>query len=557
MTKNTNNSLSDINNEGGLGFNRLLSDNEINVLNTNPKRDLDKLISEKQLLEKQQKETEFGDSDYTALENKIQDLQIQINIDIDTKTDNFKKDGYPTSLFDRNAYIDYGRGIDNGKWEEYKKDKKDDKNSSFITNNTKSINEPVEYNDTSLSTDEGLSLQNLIKWSEKYPALQLRGQDFSYCKLLGYYPNNRLIILRRFHGGVPDNLFDYFETGSKIEFTQPLATMVTWLKPDDDIITMNFNEVWSESDGLGILETIKSKFSSITGTTEAKQDPKQELFSDILSAFALDKMVEKKEDGTDFKNSTFGNPNLIKDAKMRKTGGGGLSSTIAFTLTFEYELRYIPNIDPSIAMMDLISNAMRMGTSESQFMYNIPAFTGNVYVQSFMQGDISKATDMFVKGITKFTKNLSEVVDEGLKTGKKAMKNASKEVKEKGVVGAVTGALLGATIDSAKFILSRYREDLKAAISRDTGMPNGTWHVTIGNPKAPIVSCGDLIISKSELTLGKELGYNDFPNSFTVQYTLGLSRSRGRQELAKILNSGRGRLYVYPNAKDNPDFNIY
>lgn len=554
MTKNTNNSLSDINNEGGLGFNRLLSDNEITNAEKTFKLENENIALRIKLLDADPMNANQINSTIELNNKEIERIALK-----NTKNDNFKKDGYPTSLFDRNAYIDYGRGIRNPKWEEYKKDKKDDKNSSFITNNTKSINEPVEYNDTSLSTDEGLSLQNLIKWSEKYPALQLRGQDFSYCKLLGYYPNNRLIILRRFHGGVPDNLFDYFTTGSKIEFTQPLATMVTWLKPDDDIITMNFNEAWSESDGLGILETIKSKYSSITGTTEAKQDPKQEVFSDILTAFALNGIVDKKEDGTDFKNSAFGNPNLIKDAKMRKTGGGGLSSTIAFTLTFEYELRYIQNIDPSIAMMDLISNAMRMGTSESQFMYNIPAFTGNDYVQSFMQGDISKATDMFIKGITKFTENLklSVVVDEVVEKGKKVAKKVAKEVKEKGVVGAVTGALGGATIDSAKFILSRYREDLKAAISRDTGMPNGTWHVTIGNPKAPIVSCGDLIISKSELILGKELGYNDFPNSFTVQYTLGLSRNRGRQELAKILNGGRGRLYVYPKAKDNPDFNIY
>jgi hypothetical protein len=547
MTKNTNNSLSDINNEGGLGFNRLLSDNEINVLNTNPKRDLDKLISEKQLLEKQQKETEFGDSDYTALENKIQDLQIQINID--TKNVNFEKNGYPTSLFDRKAYIDYGRGIRNNKWEEYKKDK----DGGFITNNKNSINKPVEYNDESISTDEGLSLQNLIKWSEKYPALQLRGQDFSYCKLLGYYPNNRLVILRRFNGGVPDNLFDYFRTGSKIEFTQPLATMVTWLKPEDEIISMSFNENWEDNKGAGILETLKGIFTS----KDEKKDKNinLETFSDVLTSLALNRTMNKKDDGTDFSYSSIGKPNLIKEAKKKSTGGGGLSSTIAFTLTFEYELRYIEKIDPSIAMLDLISNAMRMGTSESEFMYNISALTSNDYITNFINGDIEQATKMFVTGITDFTKDLSKSVNiimDGL--GDVMKKTSTGEVKGNSSPKDILSKLLS---DSIKFILSRYREDLKAAISADTGLPNGTWHVTIGNPKSPIVSCGDLIISKSELTLGKELGYDDFPNSFRVQYILGFARNRGRQELAKILNSGRGRTYVYPKAKDNPDFNIY
>ena len=44
------------------------------------------------------------------------------NLCLKTTTNSFEKDGQPTSLFDRNAYIDYGRNIDEVKWDEYKKD---------------------------------------------------------------------------------------------------------------------------------------------------------------------------------------------------------------------------------------------------------------------------------------------------------------------------------------------------------------------------------------------------------------------------------------------------
>jgi len=108
-----------------------------------------------------------------------------------------------------------------------------------------------------------------------------------------------------------------------------------------------------------------------------------------------------------------------------------------------------------------------------------------------------------------------------------------------------------------EYIISRYREELKSSLAVDTGLPSGIWHVSIGNPKMPIISCGDLIITSSKLKLGKEFGYNDFPNSFEITYRLKSARERGRNELVRIMNSGRGRTYVYPEASDNPDYDMY
>jgi hypothetical protein len=559
MSENTNNSLSDLNNEEHK-FNRLLKDDDI-TKNKNQSNKVSDLNSENNAFRsKVQNSNNVKEKD--TLNKKIGNNQNKID---KINTNDFAKGnedtygGIPTSLFDRNAMIDYGRFVNTdgsvkANWKEYNK-----ANNEYILNNNSPINQPVLFKDNSLFSannasfsNEGLSITNLITWSEKYPALQLRYQDFVYCKKIGYYPNNRLVVLRRFKGGVPDNLFDYYRKDTtKVEFTQPLATMITWLKPDEEIVDMSFNEEWTEYN-VSFIETIKNSVNSfISGATTENTKTTGDGFEDLLTSLSLDAVSEgfgdkyQKEDGIPFSRSSVGNPNLIKKAMKRKTGGDGIKSEISFKLSFEYELRYINEIDPSIALLDLMSNAMRMGTSESEFKYNIPLVKESDLVKSFINGDISKATEMFEKNINLFTKDISKTVSDLIN----GVKTTVKKVTDKGVQDVLKNSL--------SYIVSRYREDLKASLSVDTGLPSGIWHVTIGNPKSPIVSCGDLIIKNSTLKLGKEIGYNDFPNSFEIIYVLESARPRGRNELIRIFNSGRGRLYVYKNHTQNPDYDLY
>lgn len=569
MAENTNNSLSDLNNEGHK-FNRLLNSNELKNSNS-----VDNAIKENEAV-KRKLQSSKDDKEKEDLQKTLNRNNTYLNnvkefgvLNVDTDSEFFQKSDSignptPTSLFDRDAFIDYGRYINGDgsitpNWQEYKKDDK----GNFLVNNNRAINQPVLFKDNSLFSannsdfsNEGLSIPNLIIWSEKYPALQLRYQDFVYCRKLGYYPNNRLIILRRFKGGVPDNLFDYYRKDTiRVEYTQPLSTMITWLSPEDDIIDMEFNEVWEEY-GLSVIETIKNSVNNFINNQTSSNSTKTSSngFEDLLTAFSLDEVASafgtnkdslKKEDGVPFTRSSVGNPNLIKQAAKRKTGGDGLKSDIQFKLKFEYELRFINQIDPSIALLDLMSNAMRMGTSEAEFKYNIPFLKNSDLVKGFINGDITKATEMFEKNITVFTKEISDNVNKIMN----GLKTAVKNVADKGISGIATSAL--------EYIVSRYREDLKSSLSVDTGLPSGIWHVTIGNPKAPIISCGDLIIKNSKLKLGKEMGYNDFPNSFEITYDLGSARTRGRNELIRIFNSGRGRLYTYPSKELNPDYDLY
>ena len=586
MSEITNNSLSDLNNRG-IKFNRLLSESEITnsvAINQENKEQLQADIKKLQT----QYQNSADSTQKALIQSQIDKKQSTLNsLDTVLSTDNttFSNiDGngktVPTSLFDRDAYIDYAKFIKSdgtiySNWKEYNNistnqntntnngTTQEEKYKKFTVNNSAPINEAVTLIDNSLLnsnnfSSDGLSIPNIIAWSEKYPALQLRFQDFVYCKRLGYYPNNRLIVLRRFKGGVPDNLFDYYNTSSKAQFSQPLATMITWLKPDEDIIDMSFNENWEDYDA-GLLQTFKSAISSFSSKDKDKNGnliknvvELSEGTDDLLTTLAIQKLVGNdsslsREDGVPFTRNMSGNPNLIRHAQKRVTGGKGLHSKIEFKVKFEYELRYVNNIDPGIAMMDLISNAMRMGTSESEFRFNIPYLKDNTAIKSLIHGDISKFTDAFKSTLKDMVSKIQKMLSDDFNN----------------LVNSVSSPndILNATlniIDGAfTYIISRYREDLKAALSVDTGLPSGIWHMTIGNPKNPIISCGDLIITNSTLKLGNEMGYNDFPNSFEIEYELESARERGRESLIRIMNSGRGRLYVYPDSSKNPDYDLY
>lgn len=264
MAENTNNSLSDLNNEGKK-FNTLLSSDSLK----NPNSNLDKIkkLEDDNASLKITYQKSSNKDTKEAISNTITYNQNEIN-----KLSNLSDFDTNQSLFDRDAMIDYGRylnsdGTVKANWKEYNKSEKE-----YLLNNTAKINTPVLFKDNSLFSannntfsNEGLSIPNLIQWSEKYPALQLRYQDFVYCRKLGYYPNNRMVVLRRFKGGVPDNLFDYYKKDiARLEFTQPLSTMITWLSPEDEIIDMEFNEEWVEYNS-SMIETIKNSVNNFIG----------------------------------------------------------------------------------------------------------------------------------------------------------------------------------------------------------------------------------------------------------------------------------------------------
>ena len=289
---NTNNSLSDLNNEEFV-FNEYLTNankKELKNARESEKGYTDEINAQRRLRSqaKTDKDRQKIDKEIGLLQQDLDNLRKEISVS--------GADG--RSLFDRTAYVDYARIYDgDNNWEHYKKG---GEFGTFLRNNTNALNEPVS-GDSVLPVDDGLSLRHLIQWSESYPALQLRSQDFAYCKNLGVYPNNRLIVLRRFRNGIPDNLFDYYEKDSPIndlEYLQPISTLINWIKPNQEFIRLRFNEVWGDFDG-NFLESITGKDDK-NSTTDLTSGVKKEM-SSLLKSGVLSLMADgakfKREDG--------------------------------------------------------------------------------------------------------------------------------------------------------------------------------------------------------------------------------------------------------------------
>jgi hypothetical protein len=74
--------------------------------------------------------------------------------------------------------------------------------------------------------------------------------------------------------------------------------------------------------------------------------------------------------------------------------------------------------------------------------------------------------------------------------------------------------------------------------------PIGFWHVTIGNPKRPIMSIGNMIITNCEISHTGPLGIDDFPTGLKVTVTLTRGKPRDIRDIEKLYMQGNDRIYT-------------
>ena len=61
------------------------------------------------------------------------------------------------------------------------------------------------------------------------------------------------------------------------------------------------------------------------------------------------------------------------------------------------------------------------------------------------------------------------------------------------------------------------------------------WHITIGNPSAPILSMNQIKVDSVQVKFGSELLFNDLPKYIYATVSVSNSRVLGRQELMRFL----------------------
>ncbi|NBP58821.1 hypothetical protein EBU71_20205, partial [bacterium] len=220
------------------------------------------------------------------------------------------------------------------------------------------------------------SVTSLVDYTKKYPGMKLDYSDFAYLKDIGVYPNNRLVVARRFPGPVGNDL-------TQVKAT-PIATLISWAK-DEEFIKVSFSEEWVEAEA-SFKDVLDSIGEDIKGSVESNVDKLGSIASAAFNAIPLPGFMEgiqyqvmKNMGITDFGvgDSPLGNPNLIRQAKRRSTvtkdqAGSGLKASFSVSMTVEYEQKFINGVDPTLVYLDIIQNALSFGTSDARFQFGGP-----------------------------------------------------------------------------------------------------------------------------------------------------------------------------------------
>jgi hypothetical protein len=354
-----------------------------------------------------------------------------------------------------------------------------------------------------------------------------------------------------------------------------LANVISWVTSDADFVEITFGEVWDEASadftnfldslgkdfgrkadsvGLGGLANLGGGALPLPGFTEIFQRK-------FLKNIGL--LDEGENAGI-----PAGNPNLIKEAKVRKTvpygaASSGLMCQISFTFVGEYELKFISGLDPSMVWMDIIGNILRFGTSESanyglsrEYAAKIKKWTNNPdNLLSEMVSSIQKTIldvkqdvlDAIQKIYDKSTKSsMSDFMDskeekDSKKTDKewgayKTEKSAAEKTKK--ASEGLLDKLINIGDDVLKGTVQKYRTEVIGIVNALTGLPSTPWHITIGNPLRPVFCSGDMLAQNVSITMGSQLAFNDLPSSIKVGFTLTNARPLGLQEIMSKFNSG-------------------
>jgi hypothetical protein len=450
---------------------------------------------------------------------------------------------------------------------------------------------PLEFGtpDTLHNNDVyNISTSNIIKQLEKIPSMSLKWSDFAYCRDYGVYPNNRLIICRRFNNPVLDDLTFYGLDATEKTTIEPISTLITWFDDQSDILTFDFGEKWvdAEASFTDILNQVGNDIGlgkvniklgdQIAGGLQAVPFPGA---SEIFQRRILKSLGIIDETSSSSEIIPSGTPNLIKEAKQRAlvkdvTPGSGLTGKFKVTVKCAWEQKFISGVDPTFIYYDILRTILSFGGSDAVFYLGKKSNLGQLsqFFQNYIkegpieqikkvlkaiQVEVNKLVDTITKTINKIKDGLNKTVESASSSGsseqseedrKAAEDKANKErVTEAEANAKSEGNLLDSALDAFRgfvqsfvdTLIKKYRVAILGVVSALTGLPSTPWHVTIGNPLRPILSSGDMECSDVNIKLGQQLSFNDLPSYIECSFTLTSARNLGIDEIfEKLSNSG-------------------
>lgn len=437
------------------------------------------------------------------------------------------KNGALKSLFNKNTFIPYPIGV----------------NANGDASGSKQNIHTDDIYDTSIIS--------LIDYTKKYKSMRLTAAHFAYLKNRGVYPNNRLLIARRFSAPVGNDL-------TSVSKSEPLATLISWVPDNNNFLEFTVGEKWTEAEAS--FENVLNKFGKDISLSSDNHSGMGSLGSIAAGAFGaiplpglmegLQRKLFVRLGIVDPKSAEIlpgGNPNLIREARQRVTldknsPGSGLICSFTVKMKVEYVQDYVNGVDPTLAYFDLLSNVLSFATSDSQFMYN-NAFAkgGSNIISNLISGDIKTVQETLKKWISTFISVMEGYIGDIVKAVQNIVSPESKSKDTANNVDSLTiSNLFKNTIGST---IGKYKIALLGIISSLTGVASTPWHITIGNPKRPFFCSGDMYMDSVSVAYGPILSFNDLPSSVTIEFELKNARNLGAQEIMNRFNTGKGRSY--------------
>lgn len=382
-----------------------------------------------------------------------------------------------------------------------------------------------------------------------------------------------------------------------------VGRMITWFDNDDnklsDIMSYEYEASWKKLDakiqqldsqeddeGRGIAGKIINNLSPGYNLQSGNGTNTGGLLGKLMNSMGIGASTHEYQHndvalGRNYDNNKVYSPkDTIQDTHIYE---GKLTFKHEFTLNFSYKLRAYDNINPKSAFLDLLGNILtvtyRKGTfwgGRNEILGAKPNKAGWQKYNNILKGlsdaggDLWKNifhleganTDSMLGALSQFNGALLDIVKgAGLDIGSMA-NNALQSAKDF-LSGNMTASEVGDKIKNGaqkaakgvqKLNLGQAmmgsinnklgRPALYAFDSLLTGAKVGLWHVTIGNPKNPIATFGNLILTNAKITHSGPLGFDDFPTELHVSVSLKHAMSRDATEISKMYTKGQNGIYL-------------
>ena len=441
---------------------------------------------------------------------------------------------------------------------DYKVDisKGDNTNTNFwrIANNVPLMDSPKARQ--RIRQSSGCSIKELVNDSSN----GLMGQetyaysDFMYCKHLGKVPNNYMVTLRRFPLPVDDYIGAFGESVEQrsarvANNAACIGCMVTWMGVSgnelNNILKYNYNmpfkfeeAEWQQKNtdadsNTGMLNSMVSVFDSSyraqyqNGTASTAGNA---FFSHIGINGLGDAPYKNHAGFRDEKTKVWGPIDSVRSTYVRADKGLNFDQKI--TLVFEYELKSYNGINGKQAMLDLISNILNVTYTTGSFWGGGIKGFGAHQSNIFANLNIFKARGGFTNFIDAFALDLHNFSSEI-----KSWSTGDPGQDLKNLLNEVGGMLMSGILNK----LGRPQKGMYNALLSPA--PIGFWHLTIGNPKRPIMSLGNMIITNTTIEHCGPLGIDDFPTGLKVTVELDRGKPRDLRDIERIYMQGNDRIY--------------